>query len=254
MAAVYTALVSSDWNECLAPCGPFDVFAHHYPALRPDLDTIFRQYTGNLIPLQVAVRKISQLLPGPLSGAQMDAYLAHDFQTYRGVTDLMRRCAAHGILFMLNTTGMTGYFQQALARGLLPPLTVLSAHPLIRFESRPSDPPWCLELRDTTDKAKNTAAVAARYAIAPERVILIGDSGGDGPHFAWGAKVGACLIGSMTKPSLAQYCRQQGIVIQHYFGHTYADGETRALEKEMPYDFNALFDIMQKAAQTARAH
>lgn len=34
--ARYRAMISSDWNECLAPCGPFDAIAFTYPDLEPD--------------------------------------------------------------------------------------------------------------------------------------------------------------------------------------------------------------------------
>ena len=36
----YQALVSSDWNGCLAPCGPFDFISFAYPRLKSDLAAI----------------------------------------------------------------------------------------------------------------------------------------------------------------------------------------------------------------------
>ncbi len=218
MGNTYRGMVSSDWNECLAPCGPFDFIAFAFPQLEPELTEIFRRYTGNRISLGQAVGQIRGLLPAPISEAQMDIYLEHAFATYPGVPQLIQWCADSNILFMINTTGMIGYFQQIFARRLLPPVPVLSAHPLIRFNGRSSDPPHIYELHETRDKARHTAALARRLGIPTERIILVGDSGGDGPHFRWGAEVGAFLIGSMTKASLDSYCRQQDITINLRFG------------------------------------
>jgi 2-hydroxy-3-keto-5-methylthiopentenyl-1-phosphate phosphatase len=241
----YQALLSSDWNECLAPCGPFDAIVRHYPQHEMDLGTVFRQYTGNAISLGEAVRRISALVPHHLSPAQMDAYLREAFRTYRGVAELMRWCHDHDVLFMINTTGMIGYFQRVLAKSYLPPLPALSANPMVRFDPSPNDPEQIFPLLETTDKPVHTAAVAARYAIAGERIFLMGDSGGDGPHFKWGAGVGAHLIGSMTKPSLQRYCQESGIVINHFVGHTYASAEPKAPDKEMAFDFIAIKDIIE---------
>ena len=33
----YKAIISSDWNECLAPTGPFDPIAFVYPEIKPRL-------------------------------------------------------------------------------------------------------------------------------------------------------------------------------------------------------------------------
>lgn len=73
--------------------------------------------------------------------------------------------------------------------------------------------------------------------IPPDKVVLIGDSGGDGPHFEWGARVGAFLVGSMTKRSLDQYCSERGIEINLYFGPRYSKGEKRKKELEMNFNF-----------------
>jgi len=85
MTITYRALFSSDWNECLAPCGPFDVMAFHYPDLNDPLNVIFKQYTGNKISLGEAAEQIKQLLPSPITRDQMDAYLKAAFQRYTGV-------------------------------------------------------------------------------------------------------------------------------------------------------------------------
>ena len=77
----YKAIVSSDWNECLAPCGPFDFIAFNYPQLTSNLTTIFQKYTGNMISLGEAARQIQDLLPGPITKEQMDAYLDKSFIT-----------------------------------------------------------------------------------------------------------------------------------------------------------------------------
>lgn len=58
----YKAIISSDWNQSLAPCGPFDPIIYNYPNLTFDLVVIFKEYTGNLISLGSANEKISKLL------------------------------------------------------------------------------------------------------------------------------------------------------------------------------------------------
>ena len=202
MTMQYKAIVSSDWSECLSPSGPFDCLAFNHPDIEADLTAVFRQYTGNQISLGQAAAKIKILLPDPISPDQMDAYLDAAFTTYTGVPDLIQWCLDHQILFMINSTGMIGYFQRVLANRLLPPVPVLSAHPMIRYPGGTSDPAHVFELHETRDKAENTQALARTLGIEPEKIILVGDSGGDGPHFEWGAGSGAYLIGSMTKPSL----------------------------------------------------
>jgi len=39
----YQAMVSSDWNECLAPTGPFDPVSFHYPDLTSELSGVFKK-------------------------------------------------------------------------------------------------------------------------------------------------------------------------------------------------------------------
>ena len=242
----YAAIISSDWNQCLAPCGPFDALAYHFPELRDRLDQIFKQYTSNAVTLGQATGVIAQLLPSPLTPNQMDAYLLDRFTVYTGVREFIRWCGTREVLFMINTTGLTGYFQRALALGMLPPLGVLSAHPLVRYDRSTTDPDAILTLEEITDKPRHTSAMAEKFHIAPEKIIIMGDSGGDGPHFQWGAGIGATLIGSMVKPSLDHYCAAQGIAITHRFGHTYAVGEHVDPEKETAYTFTDLIKIVEQ--------
>jgi hypothetical protein len=242
----YTAMISSDWNQCLAPCGPFDALAFHYPEMGDRLDQIFRQYTSNVLTLGQASDAIEKLLPASLAPERMDAYLQDRFAVYTGVREFIQWCISRQVLFMINTTGPTGYFQRARALELLPAFGVLAAHPLVRYDPSATDPDIVLELEEITDKPRHTAAVAGRYAIAPEKIIIMGDSGGDGPHFQWGARNGATLIGSMVKPSLERYCAGSGIAMTHRFGHNYAAGEPVATEKEMGYPFTDLIGIVEQ--------
>jgi len=242
----YKALVSSDWNECLAPCGPFDFIAFIYPELESDLDSIFKQYTGNMISLGEAAQKIQKLLPGPVTEDHLDAYLDTSFITYTGVADLIEWCLARDILFMLNTTGMIGYFQRVFAKGLLPKVPVLSAHPMVRYPKRETDPLQVYDLFEIQDKSKNTRAAAERYDIPAEKIIIMGDSGGDGPHFEWGAQINAFLIGSMPKPSLETYCQAKGVDIDLRFGLSYAEGDAKDPKQEMQTDFRDLSPVIEK--------
>jgi 2-hydroxy-3-keto-5-methylthiopentenyl-1-phosphate phosphatase len=239
----HKGIISSDWNECLAPCGPFDPIAFSFQELETELSGIFRLYTGNQISLSEATRRIGRLLPKPLTERQMDAYLEGFFVTYRGVRDLMEWCTRNHILFMINTTGMQGYFQRAMAKGLLPQEIVVAANPMIPYEGQASE---MYEVREIEDKAKNTASVLQEYSISAQSLIIMGDSGGDGPHFAWGASVGAHLVGSMAKPSLVKFCRNKRIAINTRFGVTYAEGEGKNLEREMEVDFMGLVPVIEK--------
>ncbi|UCE54763.1 MAG: hypothetical protein JSV31_04785 [Desulfobacterales bacterium] len=242
----YKAIVSSDWSECLAPCSPFDFISFNSPELDFDLEIIFKKYTGNMISLGEANRQIQKLLPGPITEEQMDAYLDKAFITYNGVPDLIEWCLNHDILFMINTTGMIGYFQRIFSKGLLPKIPALSAHPMIRFSERETDPNYLYDLLEIQDKSKNTETVARMLKIAPEKIILMGDSGGDGPHFKWGAGIGAFLIGSMTKLSLENYCQTKGIHIDLRFGLSYNSGAKKDPDKEMQIDFRDLSSIIKK--------
>ena len=216
------AIVSSDWNGCLAPCGPFDFISFTYPQIESDLTDVFTQYTGNRMTLVEAAERIMNLMPTSITSEQIDAYLDESFATYKGVAELIEWCLSKNIVFMINTTGIIGYFQRIFARGLLPRVPVISAHPMIRFPELKSDPPCVYELYETWDKARNTGAVFQSMDIPATKVVILGDSAGDGPHFEWGAEIGAFLIGSMTKPSLDQYCRKNNIVINLRFGPDYS--------------------------------
>jgi len=242
---MYKAIVSSDWSECLAPCSPFDCISFNYPEITPELETIFKQYTSNIITLGEASTMIQKLLPDTITTEQMDGYLDNSFSTYKGVPELIEWCLSKNILFMINTTGMIGYFQRVFAKGLLPRVQVISAHPMIRYPTRNSDPDNIHDLFETNDKGKNTAAVARSYHISSNRAILMGDSGGDGPHFEWGKEVNAFLIGSMTKPSLEKYCLKKNIHINHRFGISYAEVQVRDLQKEMQISFMDLASIIE---------
>ena len=240
----YIGMVSSDWNQCLAPCGPFDAIIYCFPHLKSELDVIFRRYTANAMTLVSAIDRIQSLVPRLLTEEDMDAYIVSRFDIYPGVVELMNWCAHNHILFMINTTGPMGYFQRLQARGMLPALPALSANPFIRFASSDQKMGLEYELMEIDDKGTNTSKAAHHYEILPEKIIVIGDSGGDGPHFAWAASSGAMTIGSMAKPSLIKYCRQRRIAIQHHFGHTYSDGEQAAAEKEKQYDFMDMASII----------
>jgi 2-hydroxy-3-keto-5-methylthiopentenyl-1-phosphate phosphatase len=241
----YKAMVSSDWNECLAPCGPFDFISFNYPQLTTELKTIFKQYTGNSISLGEAVRQIQKLLPGPITEKQMDLYLNKSFITYSGVPELIEWCLSNDILFMINTTGMIGYFQRIFAKGFLPQLPVLSAHPMVCYAQQNTDPGHIFDLFEIEDKLKNTEAVVRSFRIPSNKIILIGDSGGDGPHFNWGAEINALLIGSMIKPSLKKYCDKHNILIDTQFGISYAEKEDKNLHKEMQTNFMDLLPIIE---------
>jgi hypothetical protein len=225
----YKGIVSSDWNECLAPCGPFDPLLFLYPELEPSLTSIFRSYTSNRMSLREATRRIRDLVPLPVSAEQMDGYLAHSFSTYRGVPTLIEECTRRDLLFMINTTGMTGTFQRAFAAGLLPPVRALAANPLISYPAEKTDPHLLYEVSEITDKPIHTRAVMERFGMPGKKVFLIGDSGGDGPHFEWGKGVGATLIGSMVKPSLDAYCLQRGITLDLRFGDPGTEPDFRDL-------------------------
>jgi len=246
MTSAFRAMVSSDWSECLSPCGPFDCLAFIYPELEEELSAVFRQYTGNRISLGEAAAKIKDLLPDPLSPDQMDAYLNAAFATYSGVPDLIQWCLDKQILFMINSTGMIGYFQRVFTRKLLPTVPVLSAHPMLRYPELASDPARIYELFETPDKARNTETVAGAEGISANKIILMGDSGGDGPHFEWGAESGAYLIGSMTKTSLDNYCREKGIRINLRFGLDYASSVKEDPQEELEINFKDLISSIEE--------
>jgi len=245
----FNAIISSDWSECLSPSGPFDFIAFNFPQLASELDEVFRSYTGNQISLRDACLRIKEILPEPVTADMMDAYLDRSFAVYRGVPELIEWCSGKGILFMLNTTGMIGYFQRVFGKGLLTKTPVLSANPMFRYPACATDPNTILDLFETRDKGKNTAAVVADLGIPADRVIVMGDSGGDGPHFEWAHQAGAFIIGSMTKASLGGYCGQRGIAMNVQFGVAYDRGEPRDLGREMAVDFQDLKATIEKVLE-----
>ena len=207
---------------------------------------IFTRYTGNDITLGRAIDLVDGLLPAWPTENQMDDYLASCFDTYDGVRELIHWCHQNDILFMINSTGFMGYFQRAMGKKLLPRIPVLSAHPKLRFTTASHDPRHKMELYEVEDKSRNSDAMASKLSIPGERIVIMGDSGGDGPHFEWGAKAGATLIGSMAKPSLKSYCREKRIAVHHLFGHNYKQGESISQEKECGYDYQRLTHIIGK--------
>jgi hypothetical protein len=241
----FKAIISSDWNQCLAPCGPFDPMTYSYPDLTLDLTTTFKEYTGNKISLGTANKRIQKLLPEPISIQQMDAYLDDSFITYKGVPDLIDWCLKNRILFMINTTGLMGYFQRIFAKELLPKVPVISANSMIRYPALETDPPHMYELYEIQDKGKNTEAALKSFGISEKKIVIIGDSGGDGPHFEWGEKHGAYLIGSMAKHSLTNYCIKKNMEINLLFGPAYRIGEERNGETEMLVDFMELSSVFE---------
>lgn len=243
----FQAMVSTDWSECLSPNGPFDPITFNYPELEPDLGRVFREYTSNVISLTQATTLIEKLLPEPLTQEQMDAYLDASFKTYMGVPNLIEWCALRGILFMINTTGSQGYFQRAIAKSLLAQVPTISANPMIRFPHASDGLRYVHEVREIADKPRSTEAVMGALNLPSSKVLLMGDSGGDGPHFEWGASLGMFLVGSMTKHSLATYCRSRDIAIGRHFGLVYGPEEKRDPEREMKVDFMELARLIEDA-------
>jgi hypothetical protein len=146
---------------------------------------------------------------------------------------------------MINTTGMIGYFQRVFSRRLLPAVAALAAHPMVRFDESAADPALVLELLEIADKPRHTGAIARRFSIPPAKVAVVGDSGGDGPHFAWAAAVGAVRVGSMTKPSLEAFCSREQVAIDLRFGPVYGPGEVRNEENESAVDFRELIPFLE---------
>jgi len=147
---------------------------------------------------------------------------------------------------MINTTGAQGYFDRVFKKGLLPDVPVISANPMIKFLEKDETSRQYHDLIEIQDKPANTQNVMGQFGIEGSKTFLIGDSGGDGPHFEWGAKTGAFLIGSMTKSSLDQYCSRKGIKIDLHFGPRYSKGEERSDDLEMSVDFMELIPKIEK--------
>jgi phosphoglycolate phosphatase-like HAD superfamily hydrolase len=242
----FAGAVVSDWNECLAPCGPFDCIGFVHPGLKPELGQIFQEYTGNRISLTEASRRVRSLLPAGFTPDQMDRYLEREFSAYPGVPELIHWCRDNRILFMINTTGMTGYFQRVFSAGLLPPVDVLAANPAIEFSGSNTDPVLMYPILEIEDKPVCTEHALHRHGIPSSRAIIVGDSGGDGPHFAWGARSSAFLVASMIKPSLRRYCQGKDIRIDLCFGRSYREGESKDREGERRFDFRDLIPAIAR--------
>lgn len=236
----YRGLISSDWSECLSPNGPFDFMSFVYPHLASELSVVFRRYTANRIALSEAMQRCRELLPSPIRMEQMDAYLDKQFAHYTGVPELMEACLSRNILFMINTTGSMGYFQRVFCKKLLPKISAVSAHPGLIFPARKSDPKVFFALQEIGDKPVNTVLAAKHFQIPHQNILIMGDSGGDGPHFKWAAEQKALCVASMAKPSLKMFCARRQIRIDKHFGITYQDGETRRPADEMRVDFTEL--------------
>jgi 2-hydroxy-3-keto-5-methylthiopentenyl-1-phosphate phosphatase len=206
----YRALISSDWNECLAPSGPFDPITFNYLSPGPEVKEIFKAYTGNHIPLSEATRRIATLLPRMITEDQMDAYLDASFATYRGVPELIEWCEKKDVLFMINTTGMQRCFQRVFKKGHMPNVPVVSAHPMVKYEEEGKTACRWYDLLEIQDKPVNTQKVLREWGIPPDKAVVIGDSGGDGPHFEWGARVGAFLVASMASGRWISIAAREG--------------------------------------------
>jgi 2-hydroxy-3-keto-5-methylthiopentenyl-1-phosphate phosphatase len=243
----YRGIFSSDWSECLSPNGPFDPISYNYPELKSDLESIFRQYTGNVITLREAVSRIRHMLPNLLTIEQMDAYLNAEFATYRGVAELMDWCARNNVLFMLNTTGTQGYFQRAIAKGLFPPVPIIAANPFISYPSVEDGDRYSLTIGEIDDKPVNTESAIKQYGLSPQNTVIMGDSGGDGPHFRWASGAGAFAVASMAKLSLVNFCGKNNVKINEFFGVKYAPGQSRDIDAEMKFNFLNVSEIIQKA-------
>ncbi|MFH0824218.1 MAG: hypothetical protein V2B18_15810 [Pseudomonadota bacterium] len=244
----YRAVFSSDWSECLSPNGPFDPISFLCPELAGEPADIFRRYTGNEIPLAAAWESIRALVPAPITMEGMDAYLEAEFKTYSGVRELIEWCDAHDVFVMINTTGSKGYFQRALAKNLLPHVPAVSANPLISFGQCGDDGRFACEVHEIDDKPRCTSSVLQSLGIPASKLVIMGDSGGDGPHFEWGASVGAVLVASMPKASLLKFCSDKGVSINRLFGVVYGPGEVRRLDEELSVDFMALREIIESVS------
>jgi 2-hydroxy-3-keto-5-methylthiopentenyl-1-phosphate phosphatase len=243
----YRGIVASDWSECLSPNGPFDPLRFSYPNLSDDLSRIFKQYTGNEITLGDALNRIKKMLPKAYSVEEMDAYLNADFQTYTGVPELIDLCLSNDVLFVLNTTGTQAYFQRAIKKGLLPQVPYICANPFVTFKTDGLRSCFDLIITEISDKPKCSSAIASKYGMSGDKILAIGDSGGDGPHFKWVHENGGFLIASMQKHSLAEFCQSNEVQIDFCFGRSYGRNEPRNLELEMTYDFTNLFPVIQAA-------
>ena len=242
----YQYLLASDWSECLSPNGPFDPLIHAWPDLEPDLKSIFSKYTANEISLSRAVEELQTRLPGEYSSQAMDAFLRDKFTSYANLSELIHWCLDNGIAFMINSTGSIGYFQRAVALGLLPSIPLLSAHPFLRYHQEDTEPEHIFELHEIEDKATNTRAAQNLLGIPAHRTAVAGDSGGDGPHFAWAAETGILRIGINTKASLESFCAERGIHIHARVGIAYGAAQPRDFEAERRTDLIQVREVLRQ--------
>ena len=238
----FKGIISTDWSECLSPNGPFDPISFCFPELKEELKKIFFKYTSNQIDLSNAIRRIEALIPHKITEEMMDEYLKSEFKTYRNVPQFIEWCMENNILFMINSTGSKGYFQFVLENYLIPPVPIVSCNPFIDFSSKNFQDTIWLDIKEIHDKPTNTQTILKRFGLSPKDLIIMGDSGGDGPHFEWGWKAGAHLISIMKKGSLERYCKERNIELDVEFGIDYSSGEAPSLEREMEIDFMDLRD------------
>jgi hypothetical protein len=151
---------------------------------------------------------------------------------------------------MINTTGSMGYFQRVFFKKLLPRVSALSAHPGLIFSAGKSDPQALFDLQEITDKPVNTKSAAKHFQIPSRNILVMGDSGGDGPHFKWAADKKAVRVASMAKPSLKLFCAREQIEIHHFIGISYEDGEPRHPADEMQVDFRDLVPFIEERLGT----
>jgi hypothetical protein len=83
------------------------------------------------------------------------------------------------------------------------------------------------------------------FNIPDDSLIIMGDSGGDGPHFKWGASNNSFLVANMIKASLQHYCDKNNISIDLRFGLSYKNGETKDLRKEMQVNYMDLVPVIE---------
>ena len=187
---------------------------------------------------------IQDMIPARLTQDQMDTYLDASFSTYVGVPEFIQWCLDHDILFMINTTSSQAYFQRAINKGLIPAVPIIAAHPVTSFPSPGDGDRYSLQVLEIDDKPKNTGHVMKQWGISPRQLIVIGDSGGDGPHFVWAHQQNAHLIASMAKTSLLNYCKSRNVTIERFFGVVYKPDQPRELDLELKYNFMDLVPMV----------
>ena len=117
---------------------------------------------------------------------------------------------------------------------------------MIRYTAGSHDPEIILPIQEISDKPIHTAVIARRFQIPDEHIVVIGDSGGDGPHFNWGARIGATLIASLAKDSLLSYCRERRIDIHHHWNPGAFAGAEEASVQSKPLSLDQLFKVIMQ--------